>query len=53
MQLRVVLSQHPAAGGGDTSRATADFRKGVLEVTMPVTSTAKPKSRQIEVKEVK
>lgn len=43
----------PLPEGVDTSKATADFRKGVLEVTMPVTSTAKGKSRQIEVKEVK
>jgi HSP20 family protein len=37
----------------DTSKATADFAKGVLEVTMPVTSAAKSKSRQIEIKEGK
>jgi len=43
----------PLPEGVDTSRATADFRKGVLEVTMPVTSTAKPKARQIEIKESK
>jgi HSP20 family protein len=43
----------PLPEGVDTSKATADFRKGVLEVTMPVTSAAKPKARQIEIKDSK
>lgn len=43
----------PLPEGVDTSKATADFRKGVLEVTMPVTSAAKPKARQLEIKESK
>jgi HSP20 family protein len=43
----------PLPEGVDTSKATADFRRGVLEVTMPVLSTAKPKARQIEIKETK
>jgi HSP20 family protein len=41
----------PLPEGVDTSKATADFDKGVLEVTMPINSSAKPKSRQLEVKE--
>jgi HSP20 family protein len=43
----------PLPEGVDTSKATADFRKGVLEVTMPVAVAAKPKARQIEVKDGK
>lgn len=43
----------PLPEGVDTSKATAEFNKGVLEVTMPVTSAVQPKARQIEVKEVK
>jgi len=43
----------PLPEGVDTSKATADFRKGVLEVTMPMSASRKPNARQIEVKEGK
>jgi len=43
----------PLPEGADASKATADFRKGVLEVTLPMTCTREPKARQIEVKEGK
>jgi len=43
----------PLPEGVDTSKATADFVKGVLEVTMPVAARRDPKPRQIEVKEGK
>jgi len=43
----------PLPEGVYASKATADFRKGVLEVTMPVTSATKPKARQLEIKESK
>jgi len=43
----------PLPEGVDTSKATADFNKGVLEVTMPVNPSRQPNARQIEVKEAK
>jgi len=43
----------PLPEGADTSKATADFGKGVLEVTMPLSSSREQKVRQIEVKEGK
>jgi len=43
----------PLPEGVDTSKAVADFGKGVLEVTMPMTPSREQKARQIEVKEGK
>jgi len=43
----------PLPEGADASKATADFRKGVLEVTVPAPSRPEPKSRRVEVGEGK
>jgi HSP20 family protein len=43
----------PLPEGIDASQATADFRKGVLEVTMPVPLRPAKKARSIEVREQK
>jgi len=43
----------PLPEGVDTGKAMADFSKGVLEVTMPVTPSRETKARQIEVREGK
>jgi len=43
----------PLPEGVDTTKATADFRKGVLEVMMPLNPTRARNARQIEVKENK
>jgi HSP20 family protein len=41
----------PLPEGTDGSKATADFRKGVLEVTMPSPRQPEPKVRSVEVNE--
>ena len=43
----------PLPDGVDESKATADFRKGVLEVTMPMAARRELKARQIEVRDAK
>ena len=43
----------PLPEGADASKATADFRKGVLEVTVPAPSRPEPKARRLEVREEK
>ena len=43
----------PLPEGAEVSKAAADFRKGVLEVTIPVPSRPEPKSRRLEVREGK
>jgi HSP20 family protein len=43
----------PLPEGIDASKATADFRKGVLEVTMPAPSRPGQKTRSIEIQEQK
>jgi HSP20 family protein len=43
----------PLPEGVDTSKAAANFRNGVLEVTMPVPTVPKPQTRQIDVREEK
>jgi HSP20 family protein len=43
----------PLPEGVDATKATADFHKGVLEVTMPMSPRAEPKARRLEVREVK
>ena len=43
----------PLPEGIDTAKATADFRNGVLEVTVPGPSRPKPKARPVEVREGK
>jgi len=43
----------PLPEGADASKATADFRKGVLEVTVPAPSRPEPKARRLEVREGK
>jgi len=43
----------PLPEGADASKATADFRKGVLEITVPAPSRPEPKARRLEVREGK
>ncbi|HKI19597.1 MAG TPA: Hsp20/alpha crystallin family protein, partial [Isosphaeraceae bacterium] len=43
----------PLPEGAEASRATAEFRNGVLEVTVPAPSRPEPKARRLEVKEKK
>jgi len=43
----------PLPEGAEASKATADFRKGVLEVTVPAPSRPEPKARRLEVLEAK
>jgi HSP20 family protein len=43
----------PLPEGVDASKATADFRKGVLEVTVPAPPSPEPKARRLEVREGK
>jgi len=41
----------PLPEGADTSKATAEFRKGVLEVTMPTAPRPAQKQHRVEVRE--
>jgi HSP20 family protein len=43
----------PLPGGVDTSKATAEFCNGVLEVAMPAPHAAGPQARRIEIQEKK
>ncbi len=43
----------PLPEGADASKATAEFHKGVLEVSVPAPSLPQPKARRLEVKEGK
>ncbi len=43
----------PLPEGAEASKATADFRNGVLEVTVPALSSPQPKARRVEVRETK
>jgi len=43
----------PLPEGAETSKATADFRNGVLEVTVPAPSRPEAKARRLEVQETK
>jgi HSP20 family protein len=43
----------PLPEGADPSMATADFRKGVLEVTVPAPARAEQKAKRLEIREVK
>lgn len=43
----------PLPEGVDASKATAEFRNGVLEVTVPAPSRPEPKARRLEVREGK
>ena len=43
----------PLPEGADTAKATSDFRKGVLEITVPTPSKPAPKARRLEIKEGK
>jgi HSP20 family protein len=43
----------PLPAGADGSKATADFRKGVLEVIVPAPSPPEPKARRLEIRESK
>ena len=43
----------PIPEGAEASQATAEFRQGVLEVTVPVPSRPESKARRLEVLEVK
>ena len=43
----------PLPEGADTSKATAEFRKGVLEVRMPAAPRPEQKQRAVEVREGK
>jgi HSP20 family protein len=40
----------PLPSGAKAEEATADFRNGVLEITMPTSQTSEEKRRQIEIK---
>jgi len=43
----------PLPEGVDTTKATAEFNKGVLEVVMPYVTLPEPKTRRLEVREAK
>jgi len=43
----------PLPAGAETSKATADFRNGVLEVSVPAPTRPEPKAKQVEVREAK
>jgi HSP20 family protein len=43
----------PLPEGADASKATADFRKGVLEVSVPAPARRESKARRLEVREGK
>ena len=43
----------PIPEGAEVSQATAEFRQGVLEVSVPVPSRPESKARRLEVREVK
>jgi HSP20 family protein len=43
----------PLPEGVDASKATADFSKGVLEVTMPAPARSETKARRVEIREAK
>jgi HSP20 family protein len=43
----------PLPEGVDASKATAEFRNGVLEVTMPAPPHSQPKARRLEIQEKK
>ncbi len=43
----------PLPEGVDASKATAEFRNGVLEVSMPVHAKAEPQARRLEIQEKK
>lgn len=43
----------PLPEGTDVSKATAEFRNGVLEVVMPAPRLSAPKARRLEIKEGK
>jgi len=43
----------PLPEGAEASKATADFRNGVLEVTVPAPSCPETKARRLEVRETK
>lgn len=43
----------PLPEGVDTTRATADFHKGVLEIVMPKAAVPEARTRRLEVREVK
>ncbi len=43
----------PLPAGADGSKATAEFRNGVLEITMPSTAQLPQKTRRLEVREGK
>jgi HSP20 family protein len=43
----------PLPEGADASKATAEFRKGVLEVIVPAPACPEPKARRLEVREGK
>ncbi len=43
----------PLPEGVDTTRATAEFQKGVLEVVMPRAAVPEAKTRRLEVREAK
>jgi len=43
----------PLPEGAEASKAAADFRNGVLEITVPARSRPEPKARRVEVRETK
>jgi HSP20 family protein len=43
----------PLPEGTETSKATAEFRSGVLEVTMPAPQHLEPQARRLEIQEMK
>ena len=46
-------SATPSPEGADTSKATADFRNGVLEVMVPTSCKPAAKAQRVEIKEDK
>jgi HSP20 family protein len=41
----------PLPEGAEASKVTADFRKGVLEVTVPMAARPEPKARRVDIRE--
>ena len=53
MLLRFVQPAIPLPEGAEGGKATAEFNKGVLAVTVPAPNRAETKAKRLEVKEGK
>src|SRR5262249_6087536 len=51
--LRLLLPRDPLPEGADASKATADFHKGVLEITVPAPARRESKAKRLEIREGK